>query len=107
MRWPTGLINEYFREMNIPVSLLDLMNSVQPGDVKWLTQSENDLYFPHFDPVFLDKVFSQRAAEKGISKVEFIRREQRLRTECTLTSGNEQDIKRYSDCIEDIKNGTR
>jgi len=70
------LIKKYLEEMNIPVSLLDLMNSVSPDSVKWLKIDEVDLYFPKADPVWLDLCFSRAAEKEGISKREYIKRAQ-------------------------------
>jgi ATP-dependent protease ClpP protease subunit len=119
-RQQNDLIKKYLKEMNIPESLLDLMNSVSPTSVKWLTKSEANLYFPSDDPVWADKTYSSAAASYGISKVEYIRRLQRVKQECNKfrTATNKsfspenmsylnqlsiEDIK----CREDILQGTR
>lgn len=82
-RRQNDLIKNYFREMNVPESLLDLMNSVSPGSVKWLNQSEVEFFFPWTDPVFEDQRLSSNAAKRGISKQEMVRREQRAEKGCS------------------------
>lgn len=76
------LIKSYLKEMNIPESLLDRMNSVSPVDVRWMSQSDAELYFPSSDPVWLDKRYSSWAKELGISKPDLIIRLQRASQEC-------------------------
>jgi hypothetical protein len=119
-RQQNDLIKKYLGEMNIPESLLDLMDSVAPTSVKWLTKSEVDLYFPRYDPVWLDKTYSSVAAEYGISKAKYIRRLQRASQECNkfrtapnksfspenLSYLNQLSVE-DNNCREDILNGTR
>lgn len=104
-----NLIKEYLEEMNIPTSLLDLMNSVSPGGIKWLTQSDVDLYFPMSDPVYQDKGYSKAAAKRGISKAEYIRRIQRQDQECPKPTAeqSEEETHRWVKCLQDVLNGLR
>lgn len=119
-----NLIKDYLEEMNIPASLLDLMNSVSPGDIKWPTQSEVNFYFPIFDPVYQDKGYSKAAAKKGISKEEYIRRIQRSNQECPMPVAKDptgklrseiirdwdrqqEETDRWVKCLDDVLNGLR
>jgi len=114
-RETNSLIKEYLVEMNIPISLLDLMNSVSPGDIKWLTETEYALYFPSSDPVWLDKRYSEIAANKGISKEEYIKRIQRIDKECTkpayIRGESDQQQQDRSDrlnrCVGEVLDGLR
>lgn len=96
--------------MNIPASLLDLMNSVSPGNIKWLTKSEAELYFPSEDPVWEDQKLSRFATEQNISKEAYIKRQQRTYRECIQPVIDNPEAN-YGPgafkCIDDILHGLR
>lgn len=77
------LVRSYLRDMNISQNLLDTMNSVSPDKVLWLTKSERSgLGVDGIDPIFEDRVNSQAARDRGVSKSEFYARKQRSNVLC-------------------------
>lgn len=106
------LIRQYLGSMNIPEALLNTMNSVPPGEVKWLTEEQlKEMHILGEDPVHADQVDSFRAKELGISKKELYSREQRVPAICGDTSNininSSADIDRYEECYNDILEGRR
>ena len=105
----TGL-EKYFREMNLASRLLEIMNSVDPGSVKWLRADKDrplmeELGLIGSDPVWSERNLSVRARMAGISKTEMVRREQRAHAECG--SPPDQKPAGWFKCLEDIYNGER
>jgi hypothetical protein len=69
------LVKKYLVEMNIPERLLDVMNSIPPENVKWLSYREmEELWIVGVDPAFQDAMDSGTAKNLGISKQELYRR---------------------------------
>ena len=81
------LIKEYLSEMNVPPRLLDVMNAVPPGKIKWLDIETDwallkELYIVGTDPVFQEESDSAAAKFLGISKKEFYRRQMKADAIC-------------------------
>jgi hypothetical protein len=80
-------IREYLTEMNIPEHLLEVMNSVPPSKINWLSEESDKeelerLHIIGIDPVFEDQKDSATAKLFGISKVELYRRMRQAETVC-------------------------
>ena len=83
------LIKQYLGSMNIPKTLLNTMNSVPPGKVKWLTDEQlKEMHILGEDPVYADQSDSSTAKRLGISKKELYAREQRANTICSYDDLN-------------------
>ncbi len=112
-------IRQYLHRMNIPERILDVMNSVPPGEIKWLTPDDDsflqleELNITGEDPVFADQRDSRIAKRFGISKREYYSREQTVKSVCPELVGPRADhsislnerIERRRMCYEDIMNG--
>lgn len=75
--------------MNIPLRVLEVMNSVPPGDIKILPAIDDidqdrlrELGITGSDPVWADVNDTRRAANIGISRSELYAREQRANAQC-------------------------
>jgi hypothetical protein len=80
-------VKQYLLEMNIPAQLLDMMNSVPPGKVRWLNMlSDRDklkeMLIIGTDPAIEDASDSSTANSLGISKEELYRRKHEADTVC-------------------------
>ncbi len=80
-------IERYLQEMNIPPRLLDVMNSIGPDSVRWLSCDDDrkeldELWITGVDPVWDDLFLSNQAKELHISKTELIRRRQEAHASC-------------------------
>jgi hypothetical protein len=82
-------IKQYLRQMNIPEGLLDKMNSVSPGQIRWLRidndkdlQELMEMQIIGSDPIWQDQLDSGVAKRLGISKQEFYTRQQRANAVC-------------------------
>lgn len=112
------MIREYLTRMNIPVALLDAMNAVPPGEIRWLDDDSERAQF-HIDgqdPAYADMVASRFAKLLGISKTELVSRQQRMEPVCrpflpacdasaSCTDTHLYDA--YSQCKQDVLYGKR
>lgn len=85
-----SIVKNYLVEMNIPVRLLDVMNSVPPEKVRMLNpyvdeQLLRELFVVGEDPVFADIAATRTAKQLRISKAEYYARAQRAEAECYRT----------------------
>lgn len=69
-------IRQYLSRMNIPESILNNMNAVPPGDIRWFLCNDDlrqlvDMHVIGQDPVWQDQKDSARAQKLGISKREY------------------------------------
>lgn len=81
------LLSAYFTELNIPLRLLDVMNSVSPGELRRLNELRDHLLLQELgitgeDPVYADYEATQIAKLFGISKSDYYSRKQRASVEC-------------------------
>ena len=109
-------VSQYLVRMNIPVGILDTMNSVPPSEVKWLHAEFVDdgdykllvsLHLIGSDPVFDDQTDSAEAKKIGISKHEYYSRKQRADAICYSHSGNSMPSLQSGKCYWDIMYGRR
>ena len=104
-------IREYLNRMNIPEGLLNIMNTVPPTEIMWLTDKNNSnqleaLFIVGTDPVWQDQRDSLEAKQNGISKQELYSRRNRVKAIC----GDIIDIIKKpggKKCEEDVLNGRR
>ena len=100
-----GIIKTYLTEMNVPVRLLDVMNSVPPGEIRMLNPYSDEhllqeLSITGDDPVFSDMFATRLAGILGISKAEYYVRKQRARAECWVKNDRGRLIVKDSDLCE-------
>ena len=70
--------------MNIPLRLLDEMNAVSPGDIRWISDTEKvSLHVTGKDPVWEDRIATKVAKRLGLSKAEYYRRDKLMRDTCS------------------------
>jgi len=72
-------VRQYLDRMNIPDNLLNIMNSVPPAEVKWLTRKYDynqlkALFIVGKDPVWEEQHDSMEAKKLGITKAELYSR---------------------------------
>lgn len=104
------LIKQYLNIMNIPETLLDIMNSVPPSKVKWLTPEQlEETHISGTDPVYDDQLDSSEAKGLGISKKELYAREQRANAICNdlMFPFSIANYNRYEKCRRDVMEGRR
>lgn len=95
------LIEAYLSHMHITPRLLEAMNLVPPGDIRWLSESErNEFGIDGGDPVYSDRKQSEYARKLGITKGELYHRQQRANSECVRSPAMDQ-------CHRDIYEGRR
>ena len=80
-------IAQYLTTVNIPVRLLDLMNSIPPEYVRWLSVSSGgeqlaELRIVGVDPVYNEELDSSEAKRYGITKSEYYDRKQKASAIC-------------------------
>jgi hypothetical protein len=75
-------LEAYSDEMRVPRSLLDLMYSVPPGEVRILSRDEIELFLPLMDPVYEEQRVTASAQSYGISNFEYRTREKKAEEEC-------------------------
>lgn len=97
------ILKEYFRDMNIPMSVLNEMNSVPPESVRWLnTQQASKMHISGTDPVWQDYKDSLEAKRLGISKATLYKRRQITNRVCAKFNDFRQ---RISCSLKIMKNG--
>lgn len=102
------LIQQYLSRMNIPDALLNMMNSVAPGEIKWLTDEQvKELHLNGVDPVFADQADSKWAKSLGISKKELYSRQQRAKAICIISEASYAAVMRKEECDNDVMHGRR
>jgi hypothetical protein len=84
-------IRRYLSEMNIPERLLNLMNSVPPGQVRMLhpvrdLDLRRELHIVGEDPAWADQRASAEARRLGISRQEYYGRQFRAEELCNIGS---------------------
>ncbi len=107
-------IAQYLKAMNIPARLLDVMNSVPPNEVRWLS-SRNDeetlreLHVTGSDPVYADQRDSFFARRLGITKVEYYGRQQRADEVCDKANAFRSLVaaETFGKCRDAVINGKR
>jgi hypothetical protein len=80
-RWKTvqAEIHQYLLDMNIPPSLLDLMNEVPSEDGRLLTPEERTRYLMTVDdPALTEIKDAQEARKRGIDRFEYLARKRRV-----------------------------
>jgi hypothetical protein len=75
-------LEAYLDEMRVPRSLLDLMYSVPPDEMRILSRDELDLFLPFMDPVYDEQQVTDLAQSYGVSNFEYRARENRVNEEC-------------------------
>jgi len=81
-------VRQYFAEMNVAPELLSYMQSIEPGDMRILKREQLNRYgLRTQDVTYNEFLVAARAAELGISSLEYRRREQRGRDECKDVAG--------------------
>jgi hypothetical protein len=106
------MILDYLRKMNITDSLLNTMNSVPPGQMRWLSVSDqkqlSELNLTGEDPVYADERDSTIAKKRKISKQEYYLREQKAEKVCADERQNfESNPSEYGKCFSDVMSGKR
>jgi hypothetical protein len=99
------MVGDYLIQMNISPRVLEAMNHVSPGDIRWLTNDElNDYGISGNDPVSSDRRDSAYSRSLGITKTELYKREQRAKSLCF---GSRLSVEQADACYDDIINGRR
>jgi hypothetical protein len=80
-------IRAYFREMNVPEGLADLMISIPPSQSRRLSVDELQLYFPPVDPVEEETLTSETAGVYALSSGEYRRRSAAAKAVCAPVCG--------------------
>jgi len=96
-------VREYLSTMNISLRLLEAMNLVSPGEIKWLTKVEREeLGVQGTDPVWEDKTDSAYAKQLGISKPDYYKRRQYAEGVCLsdLRMPMVEKLRCYQDIVE-------
>jgi hypothetical protein len=70
-------LEAYFDEMRVSRSLLDLMYSVPPGEMRVLSRDEIELFLPEMDPVYEEQRVTASARSYGLSNFEYRTREKK------------------------------
>lgn len=113
-------IRQYLNRMNIPEGLLNIMNTVPPTEIKWMTERSNsnqlkELFIVGSDPVWEEQNDSLEAKQRKITKQELYSRRNRIHALC---GGMFDDIFQgrptwwpqdydWNKCSEDVMNGRR
>ena len=106
-------LRTYLSRMSIPARLIDEMNAVPSGSIRWLDGSNGHngdeisrLQISGDDPAWAEYRDSRRASDLGISLPEYYKRQQRSEVECS--SGSTQDaIVLRLQCRADLLAGKR
>jgi hypothetical protein len=77
-------LEAYFDEMPIPRSLLDLMYSVPPGEMRILSRDEKELFIPSMDPVYEEQRVTSSARIYGTSNLEYRTRAKQAEEQCVI-----------------------
>jgi len=100
------LTKDYLEQMNITPRVLEAMNAISPGEIRWLTRAERvELGIQGTDPVWDDRTDSAYAKRLGISKREFYERKQRAERICL--SNSRMSMEEKLRCHQDIVEGRR
>jgi hypothetical protein len=108
----SSLVANYLQELNIPARLLDEMNMVPSGQIKWLKGTEDraelkSLFIDGTDPVYQTELDSKMARRLDISLADFYQRQQRIPMECgDKPSASKLELRnKYDICRRVILNG--
>lgn len=75
-------LEAYFDEMRVSRSLLDLMYSVPPGEMRILSRGEIEFFLPEMDPVYEEQRVTASARGYGTTNFQFRAKEKRAEEEC-------------------------
>lgn len=77
------LVKGYLSEVNVPVTLYDLMFRIPSGDVRYLTNNELQEYnLNENDPYYEEATNTKRAERLGISKYEYLKMRNEQKEKC-------------------------
>lgn len=101
------LTRDYLEQVNVTPRLLEAMNVVSPGDVRWLSKAERAEYgIESTDPIFEDRTASAYAKRLGITKQELFERQQRAKSTCKASPSLAASLERVR-CYQDIVEGRK
>ena len=105
-------IRRYLDDMNIPERLLNVMNSVPPGQVRTLHSARDldmlkELHIVGEDPAWADQQASAEARRLGISKQEYYGRQHRADELCSLRRATAATARDSVFCRYDVIEGKR
>ena len=98
-------LEAYFDEMRVPRSLLDLMYSVPPGEMRILSLDEIELFLPSMDPVYEEQKVTALAQIHDLSNFEYRTRKNKADSECELDVDSESELnpfEKLDNCKEAI-----
>ena len=97
-------IIQYLKIMNIPESLLNIMNSIAPDSIRWMTFKElQEMQICGVDPVYAEQKDSLKAQRLQITKQEYYARKKQasnMMNSCVEKLDNTEEFIR---CENDIK----
>ena len=105
-------IRRHLNEMNIPERLLNLMNSVPPGQVRMLHPARDldllkELHVVGEDPAWADQRASTEARRLGISRQEYYGRQFRAEELCNVGAATAATARERVRCRYDVIEGKR
>jgi len=93
------IIKEYFNYVDIPISLIDLMMSIEPTEIRILTIEEKNLYrLQGTDATYEEKINARNASQFNMTSSEFRKRNAQADMACKhlkLESGNSPSLQCY------------
>lgn len=101
-------IVQFLQEVDVPLSLLDLMESVPPELSRELTTAELQFYrLSGTDATYKEQLDAYGAARLGVSREEYVN--MRARCEGIWSAGppSAERLSEYSGCLADIRNGPK
>ena len=109
----SGIAN-YLKTMNISERLLDVMNSVPPNDMRWLSipkdeETLRELRISGTDPIYGDQRDSFMASKLGITKTEYYNRQRTADVACNKANSTDsiKAAEAYINCYRTIVHGDR
>lgn len=99
-------IKEYVQSMGVTDLFYQQMINTEPSDIRLYRGQDFDKVVPPTDPTYDEIITSYQARRHGIDTGEMRQRDQEAKDKCyPLLVANQQDIHRYSLCVEAVQWG--
>ena len=97
------LVKGYLTEVNVPVSLYDLMFRIPSGSVRYLTNKELQEFNLNEDDPYYEEARNAKLAENlGISRYEYLKMKKEQLEKCAIYN-NPADRKKFPECCFEIE----
>jgi hypothetical protein len=96
----------YLKAMNISIRLYEDSLFISPDNIKILSSQEMQIYGLNVNDPFTEEANAvKKANELGISRMEYAKRKNRVKSECVIDRMADPDSEEWAKCVDEIYDG--